>query len=136
MTYCDKTGPDEFALYMNGNQLMYLAEKIRGDNSPQARAISKAIHQEFFQGEDIKPITKKAEPELCSECGGIGKTRVHILEPDEMKFVKCKACKGKRAFLKITTVRYRELSEEFEMQLIPFPGKEVSVNDWPGELID
>jgi len=122
MTYCDKTGPDEYALYMNLDQLRFLVQKLSRDPSIQAVRLCKAINSEIAQTE-IYPIRKNSELEICRECNGTGTIRIHDLKSDKTSFEICPACKGKRVLLKIQTIQYRQLTEKVEKQLIPYPGK-------------
>lgn len=125
MTYCDKTGPDEYALYMNLNQLKFLAQKLRCDTSIESIKLLKAIKCEISHAE-IYPTKKNSELEICRECNGTGTIRIHDLNSDKTSFEICPVCKGKRVLLKIQTIQYRQLTEKAEKQLIPYPGKVLS----------
>jgi hypothetical protein len=134
MTYCDKTGPDEFALYMNGNQLMYLSEKLRNDKSQQAEALKNAIYNELNTNE-MHPISKQTSLETCDLCRGAGKIRTYNKLHDQVKFITCPKCKGKRLLLKSNTIRYQPVTENIDKQFIPYPGIEISDTDLlDGEL--
>jgi len=122
MTYCDKTGPDEYALYMSLDQLRFLSQKLSWDPSTQAVKICKAINSEISHTE-IYPIRKSSELEICGECKGTGTIRICDLKSDNTSFEICPVCSGKRVLLKIQTVQYRQLTETVEKKLIPYPGK-------------
>ena len=110
MTYCEQTDHEEFTLHLNSNELKEVLQSLQGKKTKEAEKLRKVIQSENLSSAK-RIFLKNREIELCQECGGSGKIRMHITGTYEYDFETCHKCEGKSGRVKVTTTTYQPLTE-------------------------
>ena len=120
MTYCEITSKEnqekQFAIHdITENQLAALNSLLNGNSNPGLSLLRKAVYSEIGLANDKILAEQESKIELCVMCRGSGKILVgnlHELHNNDIE--SCPKCKGKRSRVKITSVRYEQLSDYWD----------------------
>jgi len=120
MTYCEITSKEneekQFAIHdITESQLAALNSLLNGSSDAGLSFLRKAVYSEIGLANDKILAEQESKIELCKTCRGSGKILVGNLREFHNHDIECcPKCTGKRGRVKITSVRYEPLSDDWD----------------------
>jgi len=117
MTYFEKIRENEFGLHVNQREASFIISLLMARSEPEAKILLTAMRM-IITPDNTLPTTVYHEIELCHKCKGTGQLKRWNEMEDLYEKSTCPACAGKRAVVKITSIRYEKISDEWQRNLI------------------